>query len=241
MVRSMRVPLVRPPQAVLLRLHATGEAALPRAGSCRAGPHGFRGARRDARLPEAAGGAVRPRAAGYTASRGDAFHSRDDIEKQVKKLGKEQAHYDEQATAFGLTPRQREIARKKSEKLEMEMAQLNADLRKMSVIPLPSKPGMVAAFAATLAILDRMKTFAEKREFIEATVERITTNGHQVNVTGAFDIAAIENKGGKGGIYSIRNLNARLRYQNVRGFQVSMSDGLAVGRFERTGQLYRQP
>jgi hypothetical protein len=56
----------------------------------------------------------------YNASRGDAFHSRADIEKQVRKLG------NEQATAFGLTARQREIARRKSEKLEMEIAQLKA-------------------------------------------------------------------------------------------------------------------
>jgi hypothetical protein len=73
----------------------------------------------------------------------------------------------------------------------------------MSVMPLPSKPGMVAAFAVTLSILDRLKTFAEKREFIEATVERITTDGQRVKVTGAFDVAAIEHKGGNSGIYSI--------------------------------------
>jgi hypothetical protein len=39
----------------------------------------------------------------------------------------------------------------------------------------------------------------------------------------------------------VKNLNACLRHQNVRGFQVSMGDALAVRRLKRTGQLYRQP
>jgi DNA invertase Pin-like site-specific DNA recombinase len=173
----------------------------------------------------------------YNASRGDAFHSRDEIDKKLKQLGREQAHYDEQATVFGLTPRQREIARRKSEKLEMEIAQLKAEVRKMSVMPLPSKPGMVAAFGQMLSILDRLKTFAEKREFIEATVERITTDGQRVNVTGAFDVAAIENKGGKGGIYSIGNLGSGLGDQNIGGLQVSVGDALSVRRIERIAKL----
>lgn len=155
-------------------------------------------------------------------AKGDATRNRGDIEKQVKKLGKEQAHYDEQATEFGLTAKQREIARKKSEKLEREIAQLNADLRRMSVMPLPSKPGIVAAFGQTLAILDRLKTFAEKREFIKATVERITTDGQRVNITGAFDLAAIENKGGKAGIYSIKQQAAGFNKSGPISFAFSV-------------------
>jgi hypothetical protein len=119
----------------------------------------------------------------YNASRGSSMRSGEEIERQVRALAKEQAHYDEQATAYGLSPRQREIAKKKSEQLELRIAELNAELRQLSVVPLPSQSGIVAAFGEMLAILDRITTFDERREFIEATIQRVLTDGRQVKVT----------------------------------------------------------
>src|SRR5262249_36094191 len=137
----------------------------------------------------------------YNASRGSSMRNQVDIEKQVRALAKEQAHYDEQATAYGLSPRQREIARKKSQQLELRMAELNAELRQLSAFPLPSESGIAAAFGQTLALLDQIATFQEKRRFVELTIERILTDGRQVKVTGTLDVQAMENKGSKGGIY----------------------------------------
>lgn len=140
----------------------------------------------------------------YNANRGSSKRSREEIEKEVRGLAKEQAHYDEQATAYGLSPKQREIAKRKAEQLDRKTAELNAELRQLSVEPLPSQSGVAAAFGQILAILDRMATFDEKREFVEATIDRIVTDGMQVKITGAFDVRAIENKGSKGAIYPIR-------------------------------------
>jgi DNA invertase Pin-like site-specific DNA recombinase len=151
----------------------------------------------------------------YNASRGSSMRGRADIEKQVREANKQQAHYDEQATEFGLSQRQREIARKKSQQLELQLAELNAELRQLSVVPLPSECAIVAAFGQMLAILDRIVTFAEKREFVEATIQRILTDGRQVKVTGTLDVQAVENKGTNGGIYSIQNLDAGFRGQGM--------------------------
>ena len=148
--------------------------------------------------------------ADYNASRGSSMRNRADIEKQARALAREQAHYDEQATAYGLSPRQREIAKKKSHELELRIAEVNAELRQLSVTPLPSEAGIVAAFGQMLAILDRVVTFEETREFVEATIGRILTDGRQVKVSGMFDVEAIANKGSGSGIYSIRHLDAGL-------------------------------
>jgi site-specific DNA recombinase len=146
----------------------------------------------------------------YNASRGPSKRGQGDIEKQVRALAKEQAHYDEQATAYGLSAKQREIAKKKAQQLEQKLAQLNAERRQLSVVPLPSEAGIIAAFRQILDILDRIVTFEEKREFVEATIERVLTDGSKVKVTGAFDVETLQNTGSKGGIYSIQNLDAGL-------------------------------
>ena len=145
----------------------------------------------------------------YNASRGPK-RAHGEIEKQVRALTKEHAHYDEQATEFKLTPRQREIAKKKSRDLELQIAELNAEVRQSSVVMLPSESGIVAAFAQILDILDRMVTFAEKREFVEATISRIQTDGRQVKVRGAFDVQLLGNQAHKRGTYTIEHLDARL-------------------------------
>ena len=86
----------------------------------------------------------------YNADRGSSTRSKEEIEKQVRQASKERAHYDEQATEFGLTQCQREIARKKSEQLERRLAELNAELRRASaVVPLPSESAITAAFGGT--------------------------------------------------------------------------------------------
>ena len=91
------------------------------------------------------------------------------------------------------------------------MAELNAELRQLSAFPLPSESGIAAAFGQTLALLDQIATFQEKRRFVELTIERILTDGRQVKVTGTLDVQAMENKGSKGGIYSIQNLDDTVR------------------------------
>jgi DNA invertase Pin-like site-specific DNA recombinase len=149
--------------------------------------------------------------ADYNNSRGSAARDQRDIEKQVKQAAKEQEHYDEQATLITLTPRQREIARKKAHQAELKFAELNAELRQArTLVPLPSKAGIVAAFGQVLAIVDRMKTFDERRAFIEATVGRILTDGRKVEVTGAFDVEAIQNAGSDGGTYPIKRFTTGL-------------------------------
>lgn len=146
----------------------------------------------------------------YNASRGSSLRSREEIEKQVREAGRKQAHYDEQATAYDLTPKQRQIAKKKSEKLVWRIAELNAELRQLSVVPLPSESFIMRAFAQTLELLDRMETFQEKRKFVELTVRRILTDGRQVKVTGRLNVQAVENKGSNGATYSLGNLDARV-------------------------------
>ncbi len=148
--------------------------------------------------------------ADYNASRGSSVRSHGDIEKQVRALAKEQAHYDEQATAFRLTAKQREIARKKSRDLDLKIAELNAELRQSAVVTLPSESGIVAAFGQILAILDEMETFAEKRKFVEATIQRVDTDGRQVKVRGSFDLQALGNQTLKRGTYTIRQFDAGL-------------------------------
>lgn len=144
----------------------------------------------------------------YNAGRGPSKRSHGGIEKQVRALAKEQAHYDEQATAFKLTAKQREIARKKSQQLVMQIAELNAELRQSAVVTLPSESGIVAAFGQILDILDRIVTFQEKRAFVEATIQRIQTDGRQVKVRGALDVQALGNQAHKRGTYSIQQLDA---------------------------------
>jgi DNA invertase Pin-like site-specific DNA recombinase len=146
----------------------------------------------------------------YNGSRGSSMRGRAEVEKQLREAAREQAHYDEQATAYGLSPRQREIARKKSEQLELRIAELNAELRQLSVLPLPSEPAIAAAFGQTLALLEAMATFAEKRRFIELTMGRILTDGRSVKVTGTLDVEVAQNTGSKGGIYSIQHLDTGL-------------------------------
>lgn len=158
----------------------------------------------------------------YNMRRGTSMRSQGDIEKQVRALAKEQAHYDEQATAFGLTARQREIARNKSEQLERRIAEAKAELRQLSVTPLPSEAGIVAAFGELLAILDRIVTFQEKREFIEATVGRIDTDGRAVKAACTLDFASAANKGAKPGIYSIQQLDGGLIKSSPISFTFSV-------------------
>jgi len=173
----------------------------------------------------------------YNANRGSSMRNQADIEKQVREANKQQVHYDEQATEFGLSPRQREIARKKSQQLELRLAELNSELRQLSVVTLPSESGIIAAFGQMLAILDRIVTFGEKREFIEATLQRVLTDGRQVKVTGTLDVQAVANKGSKGGIYSIQNLDTLLRDQDVPGFEIPMGDPLLVRRLQGLADL----
>jgi len=162
-----------------------------------------------------------------------------DIEKQVREANKQQVHYDEQATEFGLSPRQREIARKKSQQLELRLAELNSELRQLSVVTLPSESGIIAAFGQMLAILDRIVTFGEKREFIEATLQRVLTDGRQVKVTGTLDVQAVANKGSKGGIYSIQNLDSLFGDQDVGRLEVAMRDALPMRGVQSLQNLAR--
>jgi DNA invertase Pin-like site-specific DNA recombinase len=174
----------------------------------------------------------------YNARRGSSQRGREEIEKLVKQASKEQAHYDEQATEFGLSPRQREIARTKSQQLELRLAELKAELRQLSsVVPLPSQAGIVAAFGQMLAILDRIVTFAEKREFIEATMQRVLTDGRRVKVTGTLDVQAVANKGSKGGIYSIQNLDPGSGDHDVGRLQVAVDDSLRMRGRQRIRDL----
>jgi hypothetical protein len=175
--------------------------------------------------------------ADYNASRGSSAQSPKAMEKQVRELAREKAHYDEQATAFELTPRQREIAKKKAHDLDLKLAELNAELRQAAVVMLPSKSGIVAAFGQILAILDEIETFAEKRKFIEATVQRIATDGHQVKVTGVFDVQALANQTGKGGTYTIRHLYARFGDHDVSGLHVAMHDAFGMRRGQGIGDF----
>jgi len=163
----------------------------------------------------------------YNADRGSSTRSKEEIEKQVRQASKERAHYDEQATEFGLTQCQREIARKKSEQLERRLAELNAELRRASaVVPLPSESASPPRSGELLAILDRLKTFEEKREFVEAAIQRVLADGRQVKVTGTFDVQAVANKGTKGGIYSMADLAAYLGQDGTRneGLEVKKVD-----------------
>ena len=144
----------------------------------------------------------------FNANRGPSARTKPDVEKLVKQARKEQAHYDEQATQFGLTKRQQEIARRKSEQLERKLAELNAEMRKLETIMLPSQAGIAAAFGQMLDLLDQMKTFEEKRAFVDATIERVDTDGRRVKVTGSLDVAAVQNKGSKGAFYCAGQLDA---------------------------------
>lgn len=159
----------------------------------------------------------------YNATRGASVRSKDEIEKQVRELVKEQLHYDEEATAFRNTPKQREIARRKSKQLELKMAELNAELRQLSVISLPSESGIVAAFGQILAILDRIVTFEEQHEFISSTIERCLTDGRQVKVTGTLDVQVVANKGSKSAIYSIGHLDSELNKSTPIPFTFNVS------------------
>ena len=146
----------------------------------------------------------------YNLSRGSSKRDRPELEKQVKETARRQMHYDEQVTAFDLTQRQREIAKKKSQELELKLAELNAELRQTAVVPLPSRPAIAAAFAQTLDLLDRIETFEEKRRFVELTVQKILTDGRRVKVTGTLDVETAANTASGNGSYSMSHLDAPL-------------------------------
>jgi hypothetical protein len=156
----------------------------------------------------------------YNASNGPSSVSKEQIEKQVREALREQAHYDAQAIAFDVTDKQRALARAKSHELELKLAELKAELRRLSTLaPLPSEAGIVAAFGQMLDLLDQMATFQEKRRFIELTVGRIQTDGIQVKVTGTLDVDAVANAGSNGGCTkSIRHQAAGFRIDEARGW-----------------------
>lgn len=158
----------------------------------------------------------------YNASRGSEARSKADIEKEVRGLVKEQAHYDKEAMAFRNSPRQREIARKESQQVELRIAELNAELRQLSIIPLPCESGIVAAFGQILELLDEIATFEEKRKFVEATIQRVLTDGRQVRVTGTLDVQAVANKWTKPLTYSIRHLDTGLNMSEPIPFSFSV-------------------
>lgn len=160
--------------------------------------------------------------ADYNANHTPSTRSRDGIEKEVRELVKKQAHYDEQATEYDLTNNQRRGAKQKSHALEMQIAELRAEQRRLSVLKMPpSQAAITAAFAETLTLLGQMATFEEKRRFVELTVGRIETDGRQVNVTGTFDVAALANTAGNEGSYSMAHLDSPLNKSEVIPFAFS--------------------
>lgn len=109
---------------------------------------------------------------------------RSESEKHIAEIQHEQAYLDRQVLRSNLPKRTRDLAEKRLHELEIEELNIKAELRQTRLSIVPSKEAIIGSFRQLLQELDHLETFEDKREFLEATVSRIETDGHTVKIIG---------------------------------------------------------
>ena len=87
--------------------------------------------------------------------------------------------------------------------LEIQIQDLERELRRAPVSMMYSEASIVSAFQQKLKMLDKIETFEDKREFFQATVQRIDVTPEEVIITGAIALPQAAADGGrnwKGGL-----------------------------------------
>jgi DNA invertase Pin-like site-specific DNA recombinase len=127
----------------------------------------------------------------YRAEHGkDATQQRADAEGRLAALREEQKHND----SIILNPALKRLhgrATARFSELEIQIQDLERDLRRAPVTMMYSEASIVEAFRRWLADLEEIETFEEKREFFEATLQRVDMAGkhdkiEEVVLTGAI-------------------------------------------------------
>jgi DNA invertase Pin-like site-specific DNA recombinase len=115
----------------------------------------------------------------------DANERRADSEANLESLKEQQEYYG----TILLNPAMKKLHAKANTRfadLEIQIQDLERELRRAPVSMIYSEASIVEAFSAKLADLEEIETFEEKREFFEATVQRIDMTGEEAIITGTI-------------------------------------------------------
>ena len=130
----------------------------------------------------------------YRAEHGaDARQQRADAEARLAALRADQQYF----STIILNPAMKKLhaqANARFANLEIEILDLDRELRRAPVAMMYSEASVVAAFERRLADLEEIETFEEKREFFESTVQRVAMVGkkgqiEEVVISGAIALA----------------------------------------------------
>ena len=139
--------------------------------------------KRHLRQPEVAHAAAMQ---AYRAEHGsDASQRRANAESALAELRAQQEHFGN----ILLNPVMKKLHAKANARfadLEIQIQQAEQELRRAPVSMIYSEASLVAAFQQKLRALDNLKTFEDKREFLQSTVQRIEMTGEEVVITGTI-------------------------------------------------------
>jgi site-specific DNA recombinase len=110
---------------------------------------------------------------------------RADDAKRLDGLKGEQSHFE----GILMNPALKKLHAKATTRfseLEIEICELERELRRTPVTVMYSADQIAREFRAKLKALDAMETFEEKREFLESTVERIMVQNGEITISGTI-------------------------------------------------------
>ena len=116
---------------------------------------------------------------------GDANQRRAASEANLQALREQQEHFG----SILLNPVMKKLharANTQFAALEIQIQDLERELRRAPVSMIYSEASIVAAFQQKLKALDKLSTFEDKREFFQATVQRIDMTGQEVVIAGTI-------------------------------------------------------
>jgi site-specific DNA recombinase len=135
----------------------------------------------------------------YRAEHGsDASQRREEAEADLRSLREQQKHFGTILLNASLT-KLHGTANSRFADLEMKIQELEQKLRRAPITQMFSEGALVAAFERKLEVLDKIKTFEDKREFLQSTVERIDITQEEVVIQGSIalpDQAKLEGRAG---------------------------------------------
>jgi DNA invertase Pin-like site-specific DNA recombinase len=127
----------------------------------------------------------------------DAQEVRANSEANLAGLREEQEHF----SAILLNPAMKKLHARASTRfseLEIQIQDMERELRRAPVSVIYSEASIVAAFGAKLGVLDKIRTVDDKREFFQSTVQRVDMTEEEAVITGAIAIPQTAAANGRG-------------------------------------------